>query len=448
MNKGISLGEKISYGFGAFTYAIETVLILDYLMLYCSDVLLIDIAWIGAFMMGIKILDCITDIVVFSFADRTNTKWGKYRVWMLNGIPMAIMLIVLFSKPAFLASETRKIVWIVVCYCILVPILETCLNGPYLAYNTTITDNTKDRLDLSNIRGLFEAGAALLISAVGVPLIMRFGGYKNPQGWRYMTYVIGLIIAVSTMICFWGTQERIQIDYRKPDGREMSFFQKFQYVKKCAPFWKLVGIIVFYMAQFYAGSSLFSYYCVYVLEHEDWLATLTSVGFGTQVMITVAIFYLGRKFEKRSILLTGGVLLVIANVLLCCASDYTTMVVYEAIWGVGNGIYNSMAFAMIPDVTDYVEWRSGLAVPGVITAFVNFALKLGGAFAIFMAGQTLAMTHYDATLLAQGAETIRAIRFSIPVISGTCIVITIVLALSLREISQEKIRMYKEKINS
>lgn len=80
----VSLREKGCYGIGALSYTVEMMVVLNYLMLYCSDVLKINVAIIGTFMMIIKIFDAVTDVVITSLADRTNTPWGKYRVWILN----------------------------------------------------------------------------------------------------------------------------------------------------------------------------------------------------------------------------------------------------------------------------------------------------------------------------------------------------------------------------
>ena len=142
-----SLREKICFGLGSISYCVEMILVLTYLMLFCTDVLMIDVMLIGAVMSVVKILDAISDIIVTNLADKTNTKWGKYRPWVLFGIPLAIMLVLLFIDPAFLHTEKSKILWICGIYILLVPVLETSFTCPYMAMIVTMSENPKDRLD-------------------------------------------------------------------------------------------------------------------------------------------------------------------------------------------------------------------------------------------------------------------------------------------------------------
>ena len=447
-NQRIGFGEKLAYGFGALTYGIELIIVLDYLMLYCSDVLRIPVAFIGSFMMAVKVLDAVTDLYVMSLADRMNTRWGKYKVWILNGIPLAIVLIIMFSNPSFLVTERAKIVFICVTYCLLVPVFDTALNAPYLALGVTMTEDRQDRLDLANVRALFEAGSAILVSAIVMPVILHFGGYREARGWRYMTYAVGAVIIASSLICFFGTKERIHIDYTRQNKNQISAFEKFGLLKKNAPFWKLVVIIVLYMSQFYASSAIFSYFCIYVLGHEEWVAPLTSIGFGAQIVITLAIFSLGRKFEKRTLLLLACAFYLIADLLLAFTDNYAAAAIYQGLWGIGNGLFNGIAFALIPDVSDYVEWKTGVPLPGVITGVINFILKLGAAFAVYLTGRILVFARYDAALSVQKPFTLLVLRYSLPVFSAICILPAMLITFSLHELSRKKLDEYRQVIDN
>ncbi len=214
-----TLQEKLSFGSGAVGYCVEMTLVLTYLMLFCSDVLHIDVAVIGIVMAVVKMLDAVSDIVITNIADRTSTRWGKYRIWILNGIPLAVVLFLLFSDPGFLQGDRAQIVWICVIYIILVPILETAVTCPYMAMVVTMSKDPKDRLDFSNARALGEAGAQIIVSLAVMPIILCFGGYREITGWRVMAAVIGGIIILCTLICFSGTKERVHVSYEEPAGR-------------------------------------------------------------------------------------------------------------------------------------------------------------------------------------------------------------------------------------
>ena len=445
-----SLREKICFGLGSISYCVEMILVLTYLMLFCTDVLMIDVMLIGAVMSVVKILDAISDIIVTNLADKTNTKWGKYRPLVLFGIPLAIMLVLLFIDPAFLHTEKSKILWICGIYILLVPVLETSFTCPYMAMIVTMSENPKDRLDFSMSRALGEAGAQIIVSSLVMPLILYFGGgdYRNIDGWRAMTLVIGAIIIICTLICFFGTKERMTVSNQNEDGTEMKMIEKFRTLKGNKPFWKLIGIIVLFMAHFYASSALFSFFCIHNLGHEEWMSSLLSIGFALQIVVTVLLFYLGRRFEKRTLMIVGGICIIIANVILFMAKSYTMAAAYQILLGIGNGIFNGVAFAALPDVTDYTEWKTGKALPGMISAVATFAMKMGGAGSTLLASLVLSLANYEASLTVQSDATLNMIRLFFPLLSLICLGGAFILSLTLKEISGDKLETYRKEIDA
>lgn len=266
------------------------------------------------------------------------------------------MLFLLFSGPSFLKNETVKVIWICVIYCLLVPILETAVSCPYMAMIVTMSENSRDRLDFSNARALGEAGSQIIVSAVAMPVVLAFGGYQDPRGWRVMALVISAVIIVSALICFLGTKERIIVDYTMDTGKQMAFRDKMEPLKKNSVFWKLIAIIVLFMAHYYTSSTLFTYYCIHIIGHEEWISPLLTIGFTAQIVITVCLFVLGRKLEKKTLLILGGILIAAADlILMFMPPSYGMGICYQILLGVGNGIYNGIAFAMLPDVSDYTE---------------------------------------------------------------------------------------------
>ena len=442
------LREKVCFGCGAMTYCVEMVLVLTYLMLYCSDVLKINVAVIGFVMAAVKVLDAVSDIVITTLADRTDTRFGKYRVWMLFGIPLGVLLVLLFSNPPFLKNDTARVIWICLIYCLMVPVMETAVSCPYMAMIVTMSEHSKDRLDFSNARALGEAGAQIIVSAIAMPLVLRFGGYQNPAGWRLMAIVIAAVIILSALVCFAGTKERIRIDYTLDTGRQMHLKEKMVPLKGNIPFWKLIAIIVLFMAHYYASSSIFTYFCIHNLGHEEWVSPLLTGGFVTQIIITVLLFYLGRKLEKRTLLIIGAVCIIAADLLLLFMESFPLGLTYQILLGVGNGMFNGMAFALLPDVTDYTECKTGVALPGMISAIATFAMKLGGAAATLLASRILVWAHYDASLAVQTEATKFVIRLSLPLFSGACIIAAVLLVLSLKRLFREDVEQYRKIIDA
>lgn len=442
-----SIREKICFSFGGIVYCTEMVLVLTYLMLFCSDVMQINVGIVGVVMAAVKILDAISDIVITGIADRTKTRFGKYRVWILNGIPLAAVMTLLFLRPAFLTNTTAKILWICILYIILVPVLETAVSCPYMAMIVTMSEHEKDRLDFSMARALGESVAQIIVSAVAMPIILHFGSYRNITGWRAMAAVFACIIIAASLICFFGTKERVYISNEGANGRQMGLGDKIKVLHKDRPFWNLIFIIVLFMAHFYASSALFTYFCIYCLKHTEWVSPLLTCGFVLQIITTVVLLYLGRKMEKRTLLVIGALFILAADGFLFGAAGYTQVVIYQAFLGVGNGIFNGIAFSMLPDVTDYTEWKTGIALPGMISAIATFAMKLGGAISSWLASRMLIWARYDETLQVQTVHTQRFLHFAMPLFSAGCMVAGLILVLKLKELDHSSVRRYRKAID-
>ena len=443
-----SLREKLSYGTGAVAYCIETTLILTYLMLFCSDVLRINVAIIGVIMTVVKVLDAISDLIITSIADRGNSRWGKYRIWILNGIPLAVCVLLMFWSPVFLTSELSKALWVLAIYLVMTPILETAIVCPFMAMNVTMSEDTKDRLDFSNARALGESTAQIILSLIAMPIILYFGGYKNILGWRVMSAVVAVIIVICTLNCFFGTKERIYVSYEDAEGHQIKWREKFRPILGNRPFWKLMTIIFFLMAHAYASSSLFAYICIYNLGHEEWVSPLLTTGFAVQTLITGALFYLGRRFEKRVIMLAGGLCVLIANCCLVFANGFAMAAAYEVLLGTGNGLFMGISFAMLTDVADYTEWKSGIVLPGIISAFATFAMKFGGAVTTSLVGAALTFSHYDELLSVQSAYTCRILLLSLIAISGVSILLSMVMVWRMKEITSQLVTTYRKEIDA
>lgn len=443
-----SLREKICFGCGAIAYMLEMILTLQYLMLFCSDVLKINVALIGVIFFFVRFLDAISDVLVTELADRVVLKWGRYRIWILSGIPLAVMTFLLFLNPEF-SSTSAKTLWLVALYILVVPVFETALTCPYYALIVTMSEHSDDRLDFSHARSLGEAIAQAVVSLAAMPIICSFGTYKDTEGWRVMVLVLGTMMIICTLVCFFGTKERLIANYLKSNGKNrISFREKIQPLRKNAPVRKSILIILLYMMHFYTSQTLFSYFCIYTLGQPEWVSALTSLGFVVQIVVTVLLIRFGRIFEKRTLLIFGAFCLLISNVFLVTADGFIFAAIYQILLGIGDGVFNDIAFALLPDATDYTEWKSGIALPGLISALATFFMKMGGAAATLLSSQILVLAKYNEALSVQTDYTIRMLRLCIPLNSLIWMASATILVLSLRDLSKDNVNWFRQEINA
>lgn len=302
-----TLKEKICYGFSCMSYNLEICVIGTYLMLFCTDIMKIDPIMVGALFLIIRFVDAITDVIITNIADKTCNRWGRYRPWMLLGIPLAFVLILSFWYPNFLQSQFQMIVWLGVCL-VLVDIFETATYMPTMVMGTTMSANEHDRLDFAASRSLGEYAAELIISAFCMTIILHFGSYKNISGWRCMSIVFAILMIIATIVGFSGTKERVFSSNRSQEGKQLGLFQKLSVLKQNKPFAKVLILQVAFALQWQLVMMLFSFFCIHNLGHEEWMSLLTSIGVAATIGTVALIPYIGRVFNKRLIVFIGGLL--------------------------------------------------------------------------------------------------------------------------------------------
>lgn len=448
-NDGTKAGlrEKISYGLCGMTYELEVMFVTSYLTLFCTDVMLIDAAKVGLLFLLAKILDAITDIIVTNLADKTETKLGKYRPWLLSGILLSIFVILNFWYPQFLNTQNNKMIWVCVIYICTVPILETCYMCPYLVLGSVMSADPDDRMQFQVAKTVGENVSDFLISFFAMTIILMFGDYRNLTGWRVAGAVFGVLMLITTIVGFSGTKERVKVSNKSNTGEKLTFAQKLKFLKGNHAYFKLLAAQFGFMVPWFATIVMFAYFCINVLGHEEWVAVLSTIGIVVQLIVTVFMPKLAKKIEKRTLMIWGGVLVIVAGIILVFTRGFAGALIYQIIRGIGIGLVYISVFTFWTDMTDYVEYKAQSAAPGIVYAIESFCTKIFGALATYFSSLILTFGKYDAELPIQSDGTLAWLRFGmvgIMVIGG--IIIT-VCSLALTELSEKNLQMYRSVLN-
>jgi len=420
---------------------------MTYLMLFSTDIMKIDPMVVGILFFVLKFWDAITDILVTNIADKTQSKWGRYRPWMLMAIPLAFALVFSFWYPSFLQTEGSKILWLCISF-LLIDIFESGTYLPTMVMGTTMSSDTNDRLDFATARSLGEYAAEFIVSGLCMTIVLFFGLYTDVKGWRYMAIFFAILTVITAIIGFKGTKERVISFNENEDGNNLSLREKLSVLWKNKPFFKLLVIQVTFALQWVITLILFSYFCIHNLGHEEWIPILTMIGVAAQIVTTMILPYFGRKMEKRQLIRIGCILLLIAAIILGFTNGFVSALIFQVIKGLGIGLVFTTTGAMWPEVTDYTEWKTGVAAPGIILAVSLFCFKVFSAFSSYAAGAVLSIGGYDATLATQSSFTLNAIRMGMVVSVIACIIVTMITNSSLHELSAEKLDSYRNDIKN
>ncbi|MGM9537657.1 MAG: MFS transporter [Candidatus Onthomonas sp.] len=424
----LSNGEKLCYSFGDCGGQIYVALCTYFLTGYYTDTVGIAAAAVGTMMVVARIFDGTSDLLMGALVDKTKSKYGKARPWILWTAPMmALALIALFSVPASM-SETGKLVYAYITYILLNCIIYTA-NG--IAYNSLLarmTFNVQDRCSCTSIRFVLGTIVTLIVNAITSNLV-------TVMGWTGLVVVYAIVQMILLLICFFGCKEHIgETDEGEVEVEKVPLKIALPALTKNKYFFLQALMMVFLYINIMSVGSMTYYFCNTVLGS---LAAMTVLTMAYNVPTIIGSFinpYLVAKMGKRKVLIACFILSMVGRAIVGAGGTSIPIVlVGAAIHGLALGPIYSDVFAMTPDIVDYGEWKTGIRSEGLITCCVSFGMKVGIGVGGAVATWVLTFGGYDGTAAAQTASAISAIQFGFGylsvILSAVCLVIILLMNL-------------------
>ena len=403
----------MAFASGDIVYNFPWMLVSSFLMYFMTDVALIPAAVVSLLFLGCRVFDAVNDPLIGILADRTNTRFGRYRPWLLaSGIPFCVVVVLLFwAHPEW--SETARTVYGCVMYCIAV-VLATAWNIPYGGLMASLTPDPTERASFASYKILFASVTCAIASSIFMPLTNMFGAADGdaPRG-----YLIGAAIVCALAIpfiftCFFGTKEVV----KPPKNQKIKAKALLQIIGKNPPL--IIVIVSFFIYGFiaYGRMTVAVYYFSYNVG--DASGTLFSIyalfnGICAGVMAFFGAGFLKLFKSKRNTIMFGyaamAVLCIITFFLDPATVSSTTIMVLLLASGLVSGISSSMIYAMVPDTVEYGQWKSGVRADGFVYSGTSFMLKLGGAIAPTLLAALIAAAGYVPGA-AQNAETLNVMN--------------------------------------
>ncbi len=401
----LPLKEKSGYGIGAFGTEMISTTVASYLMVFMTGVLGIPAAAAGTMFLVAKIWDAINDPIMGTIADRTRTKWGSYRPYVLFGcIPQSLFFILCFAIPGFLTTPTSKLVWayaIYICY----GMANTAINVPTGALNNVMTTDGNERASLATFKNVGASAAGLISGVIAMPLILFFGkGEVNGQGYLGFAIVCGVISIFAYVFMFATSKERM-----KPFAKKTSIRDGFRSFKGSKPgFALMIGFIVCGIAIPFRGMWT-AYYCLYYLKLPMLVSSLSFVVNLIPLLVSPLLLVVMKRFGKKNALLWCFIAQAFSGVLFLLAkTNVPLLMLASGVSGLGKAAM-TVTFAAVPDVCDYNEYKNNLRTPGFAYTAVMFCFKLGAGLVSYFCGMLLAMVGFVEGQTEQSAATCNGI---------------------------------------
>ena len=418
----MTLKEKIGYGFGDMSSSMFWKLFSYFLPFFYSNVFGLSLADAGVLMLVTRIWDAVSDPMMGIIADRTKTRWGKYRPYLLFfALPFAICGVLLFTTP-----DNGKTLWAYVTY-ILMMTVYTGINVPYGAMLNTMTADSDEKSVLSSYRMFFAYGGSFIALFAWEPLCNMFDKARvvtegasglaaistNPAAWSKAMMVIAAFCCVLFILCFLMTKEHVKSESTVSVGQDLKLLLRNK------PWWLLIGAaLASNLFNTVRGTTTAYFFSDYILKTVDmapqW-AFLVSAGIFLSVgeianMVGVVLAVpMSKRLGKKSTYIISMAALIGLSIafffLPATAGGYFAMFAFQIIISTFTGVISPLVWSMYADAADYSELKYGTASTGLIFSSASMAQKFGGAVGGAAVMWLLAAFGYDTTAGVVQTET-------------------------------------------
>jgi GPH family glycoside/pentoside/hexuronide:cation symporter len=388
----LSLREKAGYGIGDFGFNLYWANISAFLMYFYTDVMGLAAAAVGTMMLVTKLVDAVTDPLIGAIADRTRTRWGRFRPYLLSGaLPLAFTGVLTWTVPDF--GPTGKLVWAYATFSLMM-LAYTVLSMPYSALSGVMTADSQQRTTLVSFRFIAAFAGTTVVNALTLKLVATLGGDDARLGWQLTLAAYGAVACLAFLVVFASTRERIQ----PPPQQRSSVRGDIGDLLRNRPWLVLFVLALVIMVTIVMRSGSLVYYLKYYVERPELIPrflTWYSVGLAVGAALTPV---LTRFLDKRAAMmwLMIGAGLVSCAMFLVPREQVGTMLVLNTLVGLLLGPKSPLAFSMYADCADYTEWKTGRRATAMTFAAATFSQKLGGALASAVIGWVLAAMGYVA----------------------------------------------------
>lgn len=418
-----SFQEKIGYGLGDMSSSMFWKVFSTYLPFFYSNIFGLSLEATATLLLVARIWDAVSDPMMGVIADRTQTRWGKYRPYLLwMALPFAVAGTLLFTTPD--TSEGLKTAWAYVTYLLMMTVY-TAINVPYGSMLGVMTDNSDEKTTFSSYRMFFAYGGSFIVLAGWEPLVRWFNQWQNlpleaanANSWQWAMIVVSATCFILFLLTFAYTREHL-----KTNASE-SVKSDFRALLRNRPWWILLGAVIsfnflnairytvipFFFASVVGAQAQIELFSLQMLFYAG---LFLSVGEVANMLGVALAAPLSRWFSKKTTFLLSliGIIAVSCTFYLVPDTSYLSMLALQILFCIFTGVISPLMWSMYADIADYSELEHHTASTGLIFSSSSMAQKFGAAFGASGVAALLALVGYNTTQGAtQTPEAIEGIR--------------------------------------
>lgn len=393
----LSMGEKLSYSMGEVATCAMFALFTTLLVFFYTDVVGVSPATVGLIIAISQVFNGISDIAAGFIVDRTRSKHGRVRVWLLRmAVPYTVASILLMTVPQ--VGAFAQAIYIFFTYNLMLTVVYTMTQLPYATLVTYLTRNQDERANTNIIRMTISPVANMAMTLGFLPLVDLLGG--GQQAWIKATAIYGIACSLLLLWCFFFTKERVQVvDDAK--GEKLPLKTAIAVLFKNKYF--ILAFLFFFALAFYqtVAGTMLTYYCKNFLGTENLMGV---INFACQIMMIVSTPVIGlliHRMSKRNWCIFGAIC-IIAGALVVPFGPHSVPVVFGGtlLRGVGLACEYAMMYTMVADVVEYGHWKTGMRTPSAIQSAVTSGQKFGQGICSAAIGAIMSWAGYNGVAAA------------------------------------------------
>ena len=455
----VKLSEKIGYGFGDMASSMFWKLFGAYLMIFYTDVFGLSAAAVGTMFLVTRIWDSLFDPIVGVIADRTNTRFGRFRPYLLYlAVPFALVGILTFFTPDL--GGTGKLIYAYITYSVMM-MIYSAINVPYASLLGVMSPDVKDRNQLSTYRMTFAYIGSFLALLLFMPMVNAFSGHSTDivdqqHGYTMAVTIIAILCAALFIGCFLLTHERVKPIKQAPTSLRADLRDLFHN----KPWWILLGAgisaLIFnsirdgatvYYFKYYVNEGTYSDISLFGIQFV--LSGLyLAVGQASNIIGVILAAPISNRIGKKKTYLGAMVIATILSVIFYTfdPTQLALIFVFQFLISICAGSIFPLLWSMYADCADYSEWKTGNRATGLIFSSSSMSQKFGWAIGTALTGWLLAIFGFEANAV-QNAEAIHGIRMFLSILPAAGTLLS-VLFISFYPLSEKKMTDITTQLNA
>ncbi len=435
---------RFAYGCGDTACNVVFGMISTLLTLFYTDYVGINPATIGLIMLISRMFDGVSDAIMGLIVERTKSKWGKSRPWILwMSVPFAVSAVLLFAVPH--STAMVQAIYIFVTYNLINTVCYTAINLPYSSLSAMMTRISSERDMLSVVRmGLSPFGRILAVTCT-MPVVKLFG--NDQSAWIKTMAIWASIAFILLLICFLKCEEKVVIEAQAKQEK-IPLKQSLKALVTNQYFWAVVILWTMQNGIYCVTGTILPYYCKYIFHNDTWMYSALYL---TETLIIVVATFLSpmllKKYGKRNMSLAGACLALVGQLIFCLNPTNLGFMVFSCIIrGLGLAPLNSIVFGFLGDVVEFGQWKNHIRQESLIFAGSSVGMKVGAGLTSAIITGLLSLSGYISSTSGVMEQPDSAIRMIINVYRFAPLVVwvSVIITLSLYKLDKMYPMIMKE----